>query len=158
MTAWGWNERRLRQESQVGVAWLRPFVAAVPWIIMALLLIMFQFIAGTLTLAKGTLFDLPTAGMEEGVHTKLVALVMPKPGETLVFFDDARFLLGDPASVAAFSSLLAERAAKTGEKALLVLADRRVPCGELMRIAAIAKDGGVERILFAERRERQEGE
>ena len=147
MTSWGWNAKRAKQEAQVGVAWLRPLVAAVPWITVGVLLLMFYLIAGTFTSARGVLFDLPSAGMDEGVRTKLVALVMPKPNETLVFFDDARFLLGDPVSVSAFGALLSERAAKTGERSLLVLA------GELMKLAGLAKSSGIERILFAERRE-----
>ena len=153
MTSWGWNAKRAKQEAQVGVAWLRPLVAAVPLITVGVLLLMFYLIAGTFTSARGVLFDLPSAGMDEGVRTKLVALVMPKPNETLVFFDDARFLLGDPVSVSAFGALLSERAAKTGERSLLVLADRRVAGGELMKLAGLAKSSGIERILFAERRE-----
>lgn len=153
MTSWGWNAKRDRQETQVGVAWLRPLVAAVPWITVGILLLMFYLIAGTFTSAKGVLFDLPAAGMDEGVRTKLVALVMPRANETLVFFDNARFLLSDPASVASFGSQLAERATKTGETSLLVLADRRVAGGDLMRLAGLAKANGIERILFAERRE-----
>lgn len=153
MTSWGWNGTRARREPQVGVTWLRPLAAAVPWITVGVLLLMFHLIGGTFTSAKGVLFDLPSTGQEEGVRTKLVALVMPKPNETLVFFDDARFLLGDPVSASAFGTQLSERAAKTGERSLLVLADRRVAGGELMKLAGLARASGIERILFAERRE-----
>ena len=39
MTSWGWNAKRAKQEAQVGVAWLRPLVAAVPWITVGLLIV-----------------------------------------------------------------------------------------------------------------------
>ena len=37
-------------------------------------------------------------------------------------------------------------------KTLLVLADRRVATGEIMKIAALARRSGVESVLFAEKR------
>ncbi len=143
--------------------WMRPFSAAVPWITVGILLLMFQLIGDTLHSAEGVLFDLPAAGLNEGAETKLIALVMPMTREgtrreTLVFFDDARFVLGEDASEAVFSSELAERVAKTGETVLLVFADRRVPGGELMRLATLVKKSGINRILFAERKEREQTE
>ena len=157
MTGWGWSRGRARRGSGA-VAWLAPLAAAVPWLTVGALVLMMHLLAGTLTRAEGVLFDLPAQGFADGADTKLVALVMPRPresaqGGTLVFFDDARFILGDEASETAFGEQLAERAAKTDERALLVLADRRVAGGELMRLADIARGGGIARILFAERRE-----
>ncbi len=158
MTRWGWSEARAAKNT-VRIAWLRPFATAVPWITVGLLLLMFHLMGGTFTSAEGILFDLPDNGLSEGEETKLVALVMPMTREstrreTLVFFDDARYTLGDDASEAVFSEQLSERATKTGDRALLVLADRRVAGGELMRLAALAKKGGIQRLLFAERKDR----
>ncbi len=161
MTRWEWSANRAGKTS-AGVAWMRPFAAAVPWITVVLLLLMFHMIGGTMTSAEGVLFDLPDAGSAEGEETKLVALVMPMTREsarreTLVFFDDARYMLGDEASESVFIEQLAERSSKTGDRTLLVLADRRVAGGELMRVAALAKKGGVKRLLFAERKDRESG-
>lgn len=157
MTRWGWSGSR----SAKGIdrlAWLRPFSAAVPWITVGVLLLMFHLIGGTFTSAEGVLFDLPASGQTDGAQTQLVALVMPMAREhslreTLVFFDDARYVLGDSASEIALGAQLAERSAKTGDRTLLLLADRRVAGGELMRLAALARGRGIERILFAERKE-----
>ncbi|MBO7482835.1 MAG: hypothetical protein J6U17_02965 [Kiritimatiellae bacterium] len=157
MTGWDWNRERSARGG--AVAWLAPLVAAVPWLTVGALLVMMHLVGGTLTSAQGVLFDLPAQGFSDGADTKLVALVMPMPRDnalgssTLVFFDDARYILGEEASEAAFGEQLAERAGKTGDSALLVLADKRVAGGELMHLADIARKGGMSRILFAERRD-----
>ena len=154
MSAWNWKPERAQGVWRTGPVWLRPFLASVPWITVLLLVLMFHIVGGTLSSSDGVLFDLPdSTGLRDGEAAELVALVMPMPRETLVFFDDARYVLGDDASEAAFADQLSERAGKTGCTTLLVLADRRVPGGELMRLAALARRNGVERLLMAERRE-----
>ena len=44
---------------------------------------------------------------------------------------------------------IAARAEKSPSKTLLVLADRRVPGGDLMKLADVARRSGITRILFA---------
>ena len=122
-----------------------------PMLVM-LLLVMFPLLDGELVAAKGVLFDLPDSGVAEGEASGLAALVLPMHHETLVFFDDARYMLSDGASADAFARHLAERAARTDRKTMLVLADRRVAGGELMKMAAIAKRSGVGKVMFAEKR------
>ncbi|MGN0855743.1 MAG: ExbD/TolR family protein [Kiritimatiellia bacterium] len=152
-SSWGWNTDRTGLRRPAGFVWLRPFAAAVPWITVGLLLLMLYMISGTYTSAQGLLFDLPdTTETADGERGRLVALVMPSAQATLVFFDDARFVLGDDASQGEFGKQLAERA-DAGEKALLVLADRRVAGGDLMTLATLARQSGIERILFAARKE-----
>ena len=115
------------------------------------LTMLFWMIGGTLTTAKGVLFDLPGPGLGDGEATDMVALVMPVARETMVFFDDSRFMLGDTSSAQALSEQLTERSSRTGGKTLLVLADRRVVGGDLMQFAAIARRSGIKRVLFAEK-------
>ncbi len=153
MISWGWNPRRTEGIWRHGLPAIRPFVAAAPWLAVMLLLVMFHLLDGELVAAKGVLFDLPDPGVTGGEASGLVALVLPMHHETLVFFDDARYMLSDGASAAAFSRHLAERAARTDRKTMLVLADRRVAGGELMKMASIARRSGVGRVLFAEKRE-----
>ena len=151
MKGWGWRIEGDRGMWRYGAGWMRPFAAAVPWITVAMLLLLVWMVGGTLTSATGVLFDLPDAGAGDGEATELVALAMPMPHETLVFFDDARFVLGDGSSAAALGERIAENAARARSKTMLVLADRRIAGGELMRLAAIAKKSGVKRMLFAEK-------
>ena len=134
-------------------------LAAVPWITVLLLVLMFHMVGGTLASSEGVLFDLPdSSGLRDGEPAALVALVMPMPRETLVFFDDGRYSLGDETSVSALVSHLEERAAKTERKTLLVLADKRVASGELIKFSGVAKRSGIERIFIAEKREGKSAE
>lgn len=151
MSPWGWRPQRAEGIWRHGPNGFKPLVAAAPYLTVLLLLAMLWVVGGTLTAAKGVLFDLPEAGLSEGEPTKLVALVMPLRRETLVFFDDSRYVLGDASSSAALARHLSDRLARVNRRTLLVLADRRVAGGELMELAALARKGGAERILFAEK-------
>lgn len=152
MIDWGWKPERDQGIWRYGAGWMRPFVAACPYLTVLLLVLMFYTIGGRLTSAKGMLFDLPVGNLADGERTDLVAVVVPVRHETLVFFDDSRYLLGDAASLNSLAERLSERASRDGGKTLLVLADRRVVGGELMQLAAVARRSGLDKILFAERR------
>ena len=158
MSPWGWKPERSLGIWRHGALGLRPVVAAAPYLMVGLLLVLLRCVSGTLTVAEGTLFDLPDAVPTDAVGESPVALMMPIPRETLVFFDDTRYLMGEESSMRALGDQLANRFARREQKSLLVLADRRVAGGELMRFAALAKASGVERILFAEKKRTGTGE
>lgn len=152
MSPWGWSPERSPGIWRHGPAWLRPAAAAVPYLTVGLLLLTLHVVSGTLAATEGVLFDLPDAAPTDAVDESPVALLMATPRETLVFFDDTRYLTGDAASMRALGEQLASRFAQSPRKTLLVLADRRVASGELMRFAACAKANGVARVLFAEKK------
>lgn len=152
MSPWGWSPERTQGIWRYGAPSLRPVVAASPWITLGLLLLLFWIIGGTLVSSKGLLFDLPDTNLSEGEATGPVALIMPIPNETLVFFDDSRYIMGDPNSMAALGEHLGETVSRTERKTLLALADKRVSGGELMSFAALARRSGVRRVLFAEKK------
>ena len=154
MKTWDWRDDRESGFWKFGLLWLKAAIVAVPWITVGLLLIMLHMIGGVMTSAEGVMFDLPESALSDGEATPLVALVMPMQnmGETYVFFDDARYSLGNDVSVSSFADHLAERASKTDRRTLLVLADRTVACDHLTRIAAISRKCGLERILVANKR------
>ena len=152
MTAWGWRPERTKGIWRHGAGWLRPLVAASPYLTVGLLVLMFHLVGGTLTASKGLLFDLPEGGKAtDAALTDLVALVMPMRHDIVVFFDDARYLLSSASSVKALGEHLAERTGRGGQHTILVLADRRVSGGDLMKFADVARQNGARRILFAEK-------
>ena len=146
---WGWTPAQTQGVWGHGATWLRPVSAAAPYLTVLLLLLMLYVVSGTLASATGLLFDLPGTTSRDGAATELVALILPREHETLAFFDDSRYILGDESSFKAFGESITARAEKSPSKTLLVLADRRVPVEDLMKIADVARRGGVSKVLFA---------
>lgn len=154
-SSWNWIPARPSGMSKYGPRWLGPLAAAVPWITVILLFLMLFVVSGTLTSAKGVIFELPEGDQLEGSSSPLVALVVPSSHDTLVFFDDARYSLGDRESVAALGEHFASRVAKVADRTLVVMSDSRVAGGELARLAKVARTGGIRRLLVANK---QKGE
>lgn len=130
---------------------MRPLVAAAPWIAVFLILEMMHLLGGTLVSASGVMLELPDSGLNEGATTELVSIVKPMPNGTMLFFDDSRYLLSEHLSMTAFCEHLSERVRRSHGKTLLIIADRHVEGGELMKLAALAKQSGVLKVLFAEK-------
>ncbi len=128
---------------------------AVSWITVLMLAVMLYMVAGTLTRSEGVVFALPDEGAGDSETSRLVAVLSPQKHDTLVFFDDVRYILDDDAQMAQLGAQLAQGASRTGEKAILVLADTRVPLGDAMRFAKIVKSSGIERMLFANKRQEE---
>ena len=153
MSQWGWTPSRNLGIWRYGAGWSRPIAAAIPYLTVVLLLLMMHMVGGTMTSYRGVLFDLPNGDRADGESSEMVALVMPVQHETMVVFDDGRYLLGDAASMRSFGEDLASCSARRTGKTLLILADRRVSTGHLMEVVSAAKRSGVERILLAGKRE-----
>lgn len=159
-TDWGWRPVRPEGIWKHGCRWVKPLAVAAPWLALALLLTEFSFVESRLTAAPGLMFNLPAPmGGESFVTPGLAAIVVPvaREGgagrETLVFFDDARYSLSDDASVESFRERLAERVQSGDSGTLLLLADARVPSGDVMRLAGLAREAGVAHVQVGERRE-----
>ncbi len=127
------------------------FSAILPFVTVGLLLLMLHIISGTMTTAHGALFDLPQTCVADEAQTESVALIVPVQHETLVFFDDSRYIIGSEPSMRSLEDRMAERFLRSAEKTLLVLVDRRVSCGNLMEFAARVRRNGVSKVLFAEK-------
>lgn len=156
---WGWLPPPSEGIWRYGAVWMRPLCAAAPWVTFALVLAMLAFAGTCFTAAPGVVFDLPAAEVQEGESSRLMALAMPvvrESGggeETLVVFDDSRFTLSDPASASSLRRAMEEKVVAGRGAALLLLADRRIPAGDLMVLASLARKAGVKRVQIASRRE-----
>lgn len=153
MSQWGWTPARNLGIWRYGAGWSRPIAAAIPYLTVCLLLIMMHMVGGTMTSCRGVLFDLPDGALSDGEASELVALVMPVQHETMIVFDDARYLLGDAASMRSFGEDLSGSVERRTGKSLLILADRRVSTGHLMEVVSAAKRSGVGKVLLAGKRE-----
>lgn len=153
---WGWRPRQSEGIWRHGCAWTKPLFAAVPWVTLAILLALFSFIGDRLPQVPGLVCDLPARVAGQAEATGLAALVLPAAGagdETLVFFDDARYSLSDKMSVDVLRDRLSLRAGAEPSRTFLLLADRRVPAGDIMRLVDLARGSGLTRVQIAERRE-----
>ena len=121
-----------------------------PWISLGILAMTIWVMGGTLTGREGVAFNLPEGAVGDVADTTMSVLVVPAQQGTLVFFDDTRYVFDDGRQMEEFTAQLSRRASAAERPALLVLADRRVKGGELMKLAEIAKKQGVGKILFAE--------
>lgn len=152
MSPWKWRPQRTQGIWQHGPLWLRPIVSVSPWAA-AFLSLAVMYVAGSaLSSASGILFDLPDAPLAEDDLSSLVAVVLPLKNETAVMFDDARYFTDDAASMRVFSEHFTDCLSRVPKKTLLVLADRRIPYGDLARFASVVRTCGAERVLFANRR------
>lgn len=155
----GWRKTSAGGVWSRGPRWARPIVAAAPWIGFALVLGAISLVQGRATAAPGTVFDLPPGNCTEGDAAELVALVLPQPGQddasaadTLVFFDDARYILSDAASRDALAEAISTRAAASRTLTLLAMVDRRVVSGEMMAFVNLARANGIRHIQVAEKK------
>jgi biopolymer transport protein ExbD len=130
-----------------------------PWLTLLLTAVLFLFLQGTLSPVPSLLFDLPEAGAADSAKAGLVALLIPGDIEgaeddgTLVYFDDARYVLSDQISLDEFSNRLSSRAIETKCGVLTLLTDRRVPAGDVMKIMGVAKAGRLLHVQLAEKRD-----
>lgn len=138
----------------MNMAWFRYLVQIAPWLTLVLVMVMMSLLYGTLAPAPAVSMELPVSDIADTAQTGLVALLMPGGAQsegTLVFFDDARYVLSDPASVEEFSNRLDERVSETRCGTLTLLSDRRVPSGDLMRVMSIAKGARIVNVQLAEK-------
>lgn len=152
MSEWGWTPERNLGIWRHGAGWLKPVMAAIPCLTVGVLLLMLYFVGGTFSSAKGVLFDLPTGEFSDADAVEAVVLVMPVSHETMVFFDDSRYLLGDGASMRTFGESLSERMERSEKKTVLFLADRRISSGKLMELMSVARKSGAGKVLVAGKR------
>ena len=157
--SWHWKPARPEGIWRHGAGWARPIVAAAPWIAIVMLLVMFWMIGNRLAAAPGVMFDLPASVGGQGVAPALTMLAMPNANSdesdsTLVFFDDARYEIGDPQSAAQLGGQIMRHVQGNAPAAtLLLLADKRVPTGDLLRLVGLARGAGIGHVQIAEKRE-----
>ena len=140
-------------------AWFRYLSQMAPWLTILLIAVLFVFLQGSLAPVPSLLFDLPEAGAADSAQPGLVALLLPGDIEgaesdgTLVYFDDARYVMSDRASLDEFSNRLGERAIETKCGVLTLLSDRRVPAGDIMKIMSLANSARLLHVQLAEKRD-----
>ena len=157
--SWSAMIRRHRSMSLFSGPWAQAVLSLVPWVNMAGLVVLLLAVDKRLLVSPGVVFDLPQAALREGSRAGLTALMIAVErdeaggDETLVFFDDDRYSTQDPDQMAMLRERIKSRVALGVRRELLLLADKRVPHGEVMRFVNAAREAGVQRVNVAEKPE-----
>lgn len=161
VSEWDWSRPRSAGIWAWGPKWAHPLCAIAPWITVALLVAEFAIVGARALSVPGVAVDLPEGSLEADSVPSMTALMMPVAREgadaVLVYFDDARFVISDPAGAESLRDRLRRRSAESPDRTVLLLADRSVPAGDVIRFAETARAAGVTRVQVAERAEGRAG-
>ena len=150
MQTGSWYTEGLRMRFRPRNRIANTFLQVVPWINFVVVLALFFSLSGRLTLQPGLVFELPRAPFHEGMHYGLTVVMLraQRPGgaETLVFFDDVRYQPGVPEQSEQLRAELALAARRPDGRQVLLLADRRVPHGDVMDLVNLVRAAGIRRV------------
>ena len=157
----GWSKevRRHRTVYRFGGVWAQALLSLVPWIDCVVLAVLLLAVNRRTVISPGVVFDLPRATFREGMYVGLTALmitvVRDTPGgeETLIFFDDDRYSTRDQEQMSVLAERVKSRVALGTRSELLLLADKRVPHGDVVRFVNAVREAGVQRVNVAEKPE-----
>ena len=156
---WSENIRKDRSVYRFGGPWIRMVGTIAPWLSAIILIGMLFVVNHRIAITPGVLFDMPPAPFLEGSHSGLTVLMFSVSRETqtgeetLVFFDDERYLMQDADQIAHLADRISESISIGRHQEMLLLADKRVPHGDVMSFVNMARQAGATRINVAEKPE-----
>ncbi|MEI7901047.1 MAG: biopolymer transporter ExbD [bacterium] len=156
---WGKRVRQHRTVYRFGGAWAHALLSMVPWIDCVIILVLMVLVNRRTVISPGVVFDLPRATFREGMYVGLTALMItvardtPGGEETLIFFDDDRYSTRDVEQMSVLTERVKSRVALGARSELLLLADKRVPHGDVVRFVNAVREAGVQRVNVAEKPE-----
>jgi biopolymer transport protein ExbD len=157
--SWSVQVRRHRNVYRFGGPWARTLLSSVPWLNAGVLFVMLFAVHGRLVINPGMVFDLPRAPLHEGTHQGLTALMVPVARdtaggeETLIFFEDDRYSAQDADQMSVLAERLKNRVSLGARREMLLMADKRVPHGDVIRLVNVAREAGLQRVNVAEKPE-----
>jgi len=141
------------------------FFTVAPWLNVTILVLAVVMLLGGRTIVPGVAVELPGAPFREGIDSDLVLVVNPLPstatltggnGEedarsmpVLVFFNDDRFNLTNPAQCDGLQDALTKHLERVGGRDALLYVDRRVSHGDVVRLVSLLRSVGVRRANLA---------
>ncbi len=137
----------------------RGLVTMAPWLNAALLVVFFIMVTSRFVLQPGIRIRLPESPFSEGVSPYgLMAVVVAQektPGDRneaeLLYFDDERFVLSDPASLGKVKETMTRAAHDKPGQAMVIEADRLVRHGTMVTLINLAASAGIPQVFVATR-------
>ena len=158
--SWGELIKRHRFiQSRFSNRWFNNFSSVIPWIDVIIIIVLLLVVNNRLTIIPGIVFDLPSAPLRGGTHNALTAVMIPvvqdinSGSETLVFFDDERFSMNDEELSVRLSDKVRNRIQASSNHDMLLLADKNIPHGDVIRFVNIVREAGVRRVNVGEKPE-----
>lgn len=157
----GWSKlvRQHRTVYRFGGVWAQALLSMVPWVDCVIIVFLMLMVNRRIVISPGVVFDLPRAAFREGMYVGMTALMItvardtPGGEETLIFFDDDRYATQDGEQMAVLTERVKSRVALGARNELLLLADKRVPHGDVVRFVNAVREAGVQRVNVAEKPE-----
>lgn len=148
---WGkWRSETLRNRFTRRGWGGQALLAAAPWLNGVLLVILLLAVGDRILVRPGVVFELPHAPFREGLRYGLTAVMIPVPRtngmETVVFFDEERFEMTTQSKQEQLAERIRTRVEHEPRREILLLADRRIPHGDVMTLVNLARDAGVSRV------------
>lgn len=158
--SWSWVVKKHRSvHTRFDNRWFQGFSGGIPWIDAIIIIVLLLSVNKQLTIVPGMVFELPAAPLRGGTHSALTAVMVPvvqdlsSGSETLVFFDDERFSMNDEELLLRLATKVRNRIQASSNHDLLLLADKKIPHGDVIRFVNIVREAGVSRVNVAEKPE-----
>ncbi|MDA3925449.1 MAG: biopolymer transporter ExbD [Kiritimatiellae bacterium] len=158
--SWGdMIKRRRFIHSRFGNRRYQNFSGGIPWIDAIIIIVLLLAVNNRLTIVPGMVFELPSAPLRGGTHDTLTAVMVPvvedirRGSETLVFFDDERFSMNDEELLRHLSDKVRNRIQASSNHDLVLLADKNIPHGDVIRFVNIVREAGIRRVNVGEKPE-----
>lgn len=156
-----WREsiHKNRSVYRWGGAWVHAMIIAAPWLNVIILVGTLFAVHNRIAITPGVIFDLPQAPFSEGAAGGLTVLMFSVSRETQlgeetqVFFDDERYRIQNEEEATRLANRLGESIGTGRRQDILLLADKRVPHGDVMRFVYMARQAGARQINVAEKPE-----
>lgn len=136
----------------------RGLVTMAPWVSAALLLVFFLMVTSRFVLQPGIRIRVPESPFNEGVSPYgLMAVVVAqeqpdgRDGQELLYFDDERFVLADPAGLEKVKESMSRAAHEKPGQAMVIEADRQVRHGTMVTLINLAASAGIPQVFVATR-------
>ncbi|MCL1922164.1 MAG: hypothetical protein FWG50_14015 [Kiritimatiellaeota bacterium] len=156
---WSQDIHKKRSVYRFGGTWGQALSTTAPWVSAIILVAALFAVHDRIAITPGVVFELPAAPLTEGSHGGLTVLMVSLSretqmgDETLVFFDDERYLIHDEEQAARLAERLSESVDIGRHQDVLLLADTRVPHGDVIRFVNMARKAGAKRVNVAEKAE-----
>lgn len=129
-------------------------ISAAPWLNIVLLVIFFILVESRIVIQPGVIVNLPTAPFSNGSVPALTAVILATPdhtgsSDTMVFFDDDRFLMDTPAHRQNLAARLTHAIRTRNTETLVLYADQHIPHGVVMDLTELARSAGIRKINMA---------